>query len=86
MTFQLAHFRGENPMDNSDATRRDFIKTVGATIVSTGLVNCSSAEEAKGNSDPPLTHLSATKLSQLIAKREVSAEEVATAYLGRRME
>ena len=65
-------------MNNS---RRDFIKTVGATVIGAGLAGCTKGEIAHADDVPPLTHLSATKLSQLIAKREVSAEEVAEAYL-----
>ena len=38
---------------------------------------------AQGNGGPQLTHLSATKLAHLIASREVSAVEVAEAYLAR---
>ena len=39
--------------------------------------------EAELPKAPPLTHLSAKKLAQMIASREVSAEEVAKAYLAR---
>ena len=70
-------------MDNSGATRRDFIKTVGATMIGTGLVGCTGAEVAASTEQTPLTHLSATKLAQLIANGDVSAVEVAKAYLAR---
>jgi hypothetical protein len=66
-------------MNNSGVTRRDFVKTVGATVISVGLAGRAGAQLAQGNGSPPLTHLSATKLGQLIANREVSAVEVAKA-------
>ena len=66
-------------MNNAGVTRRDFVKTVGATVISVGLAGRANAETQA----PPLTHLSAKKLAQLIANREVSAEEVAEAYLAR---
>ncbi len=70
-------------MNNTGVTRRDFVKTVGATAISVGLAGCAEAQLAQGNDAPPLTHLSATKLAQMIASREVSAEEAAKAYLAR---
>ena len=70
-------------MNSSGVTRRDFVKTVGATVISVGLVGRAGAQLAQSNGGPQLTHLSATKLAQLIASREVSAEEVARAYLAR---
>ena len=70
-------------MNDSGVTRRDFVKTVGATVISVGLAGRAGAQLAQGNGGPQLTHLSATKLAQLIANREVSSEEVARAYLAR---
>ena len=66
-------------MNNAGVTRRDFVKTVGATVISVGLAGRANAEVQA----PPLTHLSAKKLAHLIASREVSAVEVAEAYLVR---
>jgi amidase len=65
-------------MSNSGVTRRDFVKTVGTTVVGVGLAGHTHAGEK-----PILTRLSAKKLAQMIANREVSAAEVAAAYLAR---
>jgi hypothetical protein len=53
-----------NPMSNSGVTRRDFLKTVGATGVGVGRTGRAYADEK-----PPLTHLSAKRLAQMIANR-----------------
>jgi amidase len=63
---------------NSSVSRRDVVKTVSATANSVGVAECADAAGA-----PALTRLSAQKLAQLIAGREVSAEEVARAHLER---
>ncbi len=68
---------------NFGASRRDFIKAVGATVIGSQWVGCAAVEGSHPAGQPPLTQLSATKLAQLIAKRRVSAIEVAEAYLAR---
>ncbi len=65
----MACFKGATPMNNSGVTRRDFVKTVGATVISIGLVGRAGAQLAQGNGGPQLTHLSATKLAQVIMPR-----------------
>ena len=76
----------ENAMKHSPDTippRRDFIKTVGVTMISSGLIRCVGADVVTSEEQPPLTHLSATKLAHLIATGSVSAVDVAEAYLAR---
>ena len=76
----------ENAMKHSPDTippRREFIKTVGATMISSGLIRCAGADVVTSEEQPPLTHLSATKLAHLIATGSVSAVDVAEAYLAR---
>lgn len=65
-------------MNNSCVSRRDFVKAVGTTVITVGLASRATAETV-----PPLTHLSAKTLAHLIASRQVSAEEVASAHLAR---
>ena len=68
---------------NLSASRRDFIKAVGATIVGAGLAGCGGVDGSQLTREPPLTHLSATKLARLIADGHASAVKVAEAYLAR---
>lgn len=65
------------------SSRREFLASMGATAVLTGLGTVATKGLAAPKPDPPLTHLSATKLADLIASKAVSAEEVAEAYLKR---
>ena len=67
--------------EQTSTSRRDFIKTAGATVVSAGLAGHATGQAQPPNINPPLTHLSATKLAELIATSKVSSEEVAKAYL-----
>jgi len=70
-----------HPSDVS--SRRDFLKSVGATTAIAGVGALSKVGVAECKHEPPLTYLSAKKLAKLIADRHMSALEVAEAYLKR---
>jgi len=61
-------------------SRREFIKGVGGAAVGTGLTFL-ARRGAAGTATTDLCYLSATKLAQLLAAKEVSSEEVVTAHL-----
>ena len=67
----------------SQSSRRDFLRSAGAAVAIAGLGALPKVGVADCRFDPPLTHLSASKLAKLIADRQVSAVEVAEAYLKR---
>jgi amidase len=63
--------------------RRDFVKGVGATAVLTGLGAVTIKEAVGAQPNPSLTHLSAAKLAELIATRQITAVAVINAHLKR---
>ena len=72
-----------NSSPNRASSRRDFLRVCGATAMGAGVGATAVAHKAQKQNNRPLTHLSATRLAQLIAARQVSAVEVADAHLKR---
>ena len=65
------------------SSRRDFLRSVSAAAAIAGVGAVPKVGSAGSKAAPSLTHLSAKKLASLIANRDVSALEVAEAYLKR---
>ncbi len=68
---------------SAGSSRRDFLRTVGATTVGASLGILATAQSSGCQPHTDLTFLSATKLASLIANRQVSAVEVVEAHLKR---